>query len=299
MAISKLKTLLRGAAPPPSPSAVSTVRIGDADYRVDASFANRFACLDLHEEWLDAQYAAALEAKAGAFVDVGANTGQTLTKILGLDRTRDYVGFEPQLDCCLFIDQFIKGNNLSTHRLLPIGLSDHAGVVKLFKRRQDADSAASMVEGFRPNHFYHAAQYIAVARGDDILPQVDVSSVSTIKVDVEGGELEVLAGLQETMRAHSPFVFFEVLNHFLIMTGEPLDPAMIEFRDERNRRLERILRDLGYAIFNILPGRQMAEIREIRPKVSTDLTITDYVAVHENWRAAFFEHFEGTCIEPA
>ena len=45
----------------------------------------------------------------------------------------------------------------------------------------------------------------------------------------------------------------------------------------------------GYGIFNILPDQRLVEIAEIEPKHSSDLRITDYVAVHESLRADFLD----------
>lgn len=274
------------------------VTIGDGRYYNKGFYVNRMSLGNWHETWLDAGYRATLEAKEGAFIDVGVNTGQTLIKILSLDKHRQYLGFEPQLDCCFYVDQFIRQNNLDTHTLLPIGLSNQTGVIPLLKRKSDSDAMASTIEGFRPDEFYTTRQSIYVARGDDIIRTVGLQQISTIKIDVEGAELEVIEGLQQTLRQNVPFVFFEVLNHFLAVTGQGIAPEIIEFRENRNRRLESILRDLGYGIFNILPENRIMEIPQIQPKVSSDLKITDYVAVHEDYRNAFLDKLEGTlCVE--
>lgn len=270
--------------------------IGDGQYYNKRFYINRLSLQKTHEAWLDAAYKAALVAKEGAFIDVGANTGQTLIKLLSLDKRRQYVGFEPQLDCCFYIDQFIKQNNLDTHTLLPIGLSNYTGVTQLLKRRSDADTTASTIEGFRPNEFYKGEQTICVSIGDDIIPKLGLPRVSTIKIDVEGGELEVIDGLKQTLRDNSPFVFFEVLNHFLVATGQRIPSEIIEFREGRCRQIECILRNIGYSIFNILPDCKLMEISQIQPRVSNDLKITDYVAVHDDYRDAFFDKWPGTLL---
>jgi len=275
------------------------VTIGGEQYQAKVFYKNNFTLVDQHELWLDAAYKAALRTKKGTFIDVGANTGQTLIKILSIDQYREYAGFEPQLDCCFYIDQFIKQNNLTTHTLLPIGLSNQAGVLQLLKRKDGADCAASTIKGFRPDDFYTSEQSIYVVKGDDIIPAINLQQISTIKIDVEGGELEVIEGLKKTLSEYSPFVFFEVLNHFLVITGHEIDSAMIEFRESRNRKMEHILRGMNYRIFNILPDDRLIEISEIKPKVSSDLRITDYVAVHDDNIDAFINNFEGTLAREA
>lgn len=167
-------------------------------------------------------------------------------------------------------------------------------MLQLLKRKDDADDTASTISSFRPDDFYTTKQSIVVSKGDDLIPTIDLQRISTIKIDVEGGELEVIDGLKETLQEYSPYVFFEVLNHFLAVTNQVLDSEMIEFRESRIRQIESILRELDYCIYNILPDNRLVEIKEIKPKVSDDLKITDYVAVHSNYRNAFINSFEGT-----
>jgi hypothetical protein len=149
----------------------------------------------------------------------------------------------------------------------------------------------------RPDDFYASRQPIYVVTGDEALRALGVDDVSIIKIDVEGGELEVIEGLQGTLAAASPTVLFEVLNHFLVVTGNELTSDAIALREKRTRDLEAILRRLGYGIFNILPDRTLAEIAEIRQTVSKDLKITDYVAVHADWRDAFLRNFDGSVVQ--
>lgn len=256
------------------------VYIGDARYRAAGVHPNRLRFQGNYEPWLDNAYRAALSLKEGAFIDVGANLGQTLIKILAIDKERQYLGFEPQMDCCFYMDQFIKQNHLRNHVLLPIGLSDRAAALKLLKRRSDADDTASTIENFRPEDFYTETQIIYVTKGDDILNDLQLTKVSAVKIDVEGGELEVIRGLEGILRKYMPYVFFEVLNHFIVATNQQIDPETIGYRERRNHQLEEVLRKIGFRIFNILPGDQLVEVEKIKPIVSSDLRLTNYVAVH-------------------
>ena len=269
------------------------VVIGNNIYRTKGIYLNRITLNDDHEPWLDLIYNAALAAKHGAFIDVGANSGQTLMKILSLDKNIEYVGFEPQLDCCYYIDQFIRKNSLSSHLILPVGLSNTSKVVLLFKRTDDMDTTASTVDGFRPTDFYSSKQAIYVTSGDKIISDINLSAISTIKIDVEGGELEVIDGLKNTFSEYKPFVIFEVLNNFLVVTDSELDKDTIKFRMNRIEKMENILRDAGYKLFNILPDDGLVEVSKIEPCVSNDLRITDYIAIHKDYRSNFFDKYKG------
>ena len=262
-------------------------------YYAKSIFLSKLSIGIHRESYLDGTLKAALHTKEGAFLDVGANNGQTLIKLLSLDKNREYVGFEPQLDCCFNIEQFIKLNKLKNHTILPVGLSDNSQVLQLYKRFDDTDETASTISGFRPDDFYTTKQLIFVSKGDDLVSTIDLPNISTIKIDVEGGEMEVIDGLKEVLLKHKPYIFFEVLNHFLVVTGQQLDSDTIEFRERRNQQMEKTLRELGYCIFNVLPGNRLNEINKIQPKVSNDLNITDYVAIHSSIRNDFTNKFDG------
>lgn len=267
------------------------VVLKDQAYSASAFFKNEMTRENQDEQWIDLAMSAALKSKPGILIDVGANTGQTLIKALEIDKDRGYLGFEPQLDCCFYIEQFINRNHLDKHLLMPVGLSSQSGVMTLLKRQGDIDTTASTIEGFRPDKFYTTRQAIYVVKGDEVINDLDIDEISLIKVDVEGGELEVMEGLASTLENHKPFLFFEVLNHYLAATNEPIDQGTIDFRNGRHARLDSLLRDLGYAIYNILPGDRLKEVSKLEPEVSSDLRITDYMAVYKDFVDDFFNNY--------
>ena len=256
----------------------SRLRLNGRDYRAEVFFANQLSLQPQQSEaYLDPAFSAALALKEGVFLDVGANIGQTLLMLLSLDAERHYVGFEPQLDCCFYIQRFIEQNRLPRHSVLPIGLSNRSGLSELFRRDVLTDTTASTIRGFRSDDFYGQVDWVPLVPGDQVVRDLGLSQIGVLKVDVEGGELEVLEGFRDTLGSHRPFVFFEVLNHFMVATGKHLDPETVAFREARVAKLEGLLRDAGFAIFNVLPD-QALELQRIEPQVSADLTLTNYVA---------------------
>jgi len=85
-----------------------------------------------HEQFLEVILRRVLEKRPGTFIDVGVNAGQTLAKVLSIDKERLYLGFEPQLSCCFNADQFIKANELVNARILPIALRDNNHLLSFF-----------------------------------------------------------------------------------------------------------------------------------------------------------------------
>ena len=238
------------------------------------------------EPWLDDVLHAAFRCGEGAFLDIGANVGQTLLKVLGIDRSRQYIGFEPQILCSSLIQKFIDMNKLTKHIVLPVGLSSENRVVKLLTRDYEFDPAASMVESFRPESFYKGYQYVCVRKGDEVATEMHLSSIAAMKIDVEGGELEVIEGLANTIRKHQPFIVFEVLNFYLHATKEALAASIVSFRQERIDRMERFLRGLGHEIYRIGPDGLTA-VAKIQPESTPDLTRSNYVAVPRDRRDGF------------
>ncbi|WP_200344709.1 FkbM family methyltransferase [Rhodovibrio sodomensis] len=249
-----------------------------------------------HERWLDPIFSTIQNFKEGSFLDVGVNRGQTLAKFLTISPERTYIGFEPQASCVTFLQDFFRINKKTNCRVVPAGLSDVNGVKQLFFRTgQPGDGTASIAEAHRPASFYTESWVIPVFKGDDIIPELEVSNISTVKIDVEGAELEVIKGMRDTLGAMRPFLVFEVLNNFLVATGEALSPELTKYRNRRALEISETLNKLGYNIYNI-HDRSLIQIREIKPEISSDLTITDYLAIPKEYeneaKRKFSEYFE-------
>jgi len=230
-----------------------------------------------HDPWLNSLLGSLLLSRPGAVLDVGANIGQTMLKVLALDANRRYIGFEPQLACAAVIDRFIRSNRLQNFNVFSFGLSNENAVVQLQSQNGEFDSTASMVKGFRPEWFYQSSRFISVRHGDEVIKDLNLESVALIKIDVEGAELEVLQGLRGTIQRFRPAIIFEVLNSFLRATGQPLDQPTTEFRLARIRTMETLLSDLGYDLAQITP-KEIRPIARIEPAVSADLSLTNYLA---------------------
>jgi FkbM family methyltransferase len=282
------------------------VQLGDKVYRMKGLFANPLALNGAHwqekEPWLDVIFKSVLRCREGAFLDVGANLGQTMFKVLALDSSRQYIGFEPQIACCLMTQRFLDENHIGNFKILPIGLFNANRVMKIHGGPSDYDAIASVVDGFRPDSFYTSDRYVCLRKGDDVVSELGVTSICGVKVDVEGAELEVFEGLLDTIEKTRPFLIFEVLNHFLVVTGNKLDDRTLQFRESRIQKLENLLRPRGYEIFNILPGNQLNKVNQIVPPVSDDLSLTNYIAAPKSDLDVFsraFGELGGTIQEPS
>lgn len=184
----------------------------------------------------------ALEIRPGAFVDVGAYTGQTLVKVLLIDPTRRYVGFEPQLEAAAYVARLLEVNG-ADGTVVPAALGDRNGPVELRFARKFDDSASAL-EGFRPRSHYAARRTVAMLRGDDALASAG-SKAGVLKVDAEGSELDVLLGFAQTISRDRPVIFCEVLP-----IGDP-DAEVAELRRKRAEGVTEFLAQEGYRAFGI------------------------------------------------
>ena len=204
-------------------------------------FANRVAFDFAHEPFMTIVLKRAFSRRAGAFVDVGVNMGQTLIKVLAIDPERPYVGFEPQIGCCFFVDRFIRDNALEHMKIVPIALSDQNQLCQLFSNGL-YDEMASItgtveVDG-RERRF---GDWVSARVGDEVVEEIRLSDIAVVKIDVEGAELQVVSGLVKTLAAERPIVIFEVLPNFY---GD--ERQMIDDETCRNNRL---VADRLYALF--------------------------------------------------
>lgn len=234
--------------------------LGPKAYRLRGYCANRLSDDSHHEPHMTRVFERALAGRPGAFVDVGTNVGQTLTKVLSIDPNRRYVGFEPQIACSFFLEQFIRDNNLSNASVLSIALSDENRMLTLFSS-SSYDEMASIDGELDPTGARRSsAAYVPARIGDEVLEEICLTEVAVIKVDVEGAELSVFSGLKRTLQKHEPALIFEVLPNFYGAERVLLDePLAAKNRDKANA-LYGYLRALGYEISQIDDSGNIAPV---------------------------------------
>jgi FkbM family methyltransferase len=217
------------------------------------------------ELWLNRTLDVLLKSSRGAFVDVGVNLGQTLLKVKTLRPDVPYVGFEPNPTCVTYVRRLIAANGWSSCTLAPVGLSDRSDVLSLFSR-DAVDSSATVVKGFRLGQDEWSESPVTVIPGDQALASLRIGPIGIIKIDVEGAELEVVRGLEATLREHHPYVLCEVLPIF----GEN-DPRWA-FRKPRQDEFLGLMHGAGYTLFRLLENGGAVRLDTIEPHGSRALT---------------------------
>ena len=214
----------------------------------------------------------------GAFVDVGANIGQTLLKVKGVRADTVYLGFEPNPNCLHYLYSLVNVNRLSNVTLFPFGLSDRSGVGNLnFVNDSSVDSSAFLMQEFRATSDH--ALPVALMAFEDI-EFLSKQKVQMIKIDVEGSELEVIKGMQSLIRRDKPLIVCEIL---------PVYSDTNEFRYNRQLQLEDILSDLGYIKFRIHANGHLTSCKTIG--IHDSMKDVNYLLCHEERRGEVGKFF--------
>ena len=137
------------------------------------------------------------EVNNSIMIDIGANIGNhTLFFCNELNPNRVYA-FEAVKDTFMILQRNIKLNNLDDRaEAFCLGLSDKGAKGEIADTYTDNIGATSLKEGDGD---------IVFKRLDDF----DYENVRFIKIDVEGMELQVLKGGENTIRKNRPYIMME------------------------------------------------------------------------------------------
>ncbi|MEZ5856176.1 MAG: FkbM family methyltransferase [Hyphomicrobiaceae bacterium] len=143
--------------------------------------------------------------RGGVFVDVGANIGNHAIYALKFLEAEKVIAFEPNPAAARLLHINLALNGLSAkvdHR--PVGLCDRDAQASLIApRHKDLGSTRlELMDGASES------TGCPVTTGDAALANEPM--ISMIKIDTEAMELEVLAGLSQTLARHRPTLFVEV-----------------------------------------------------------------------------------------
>lgn len=260
------------------------ITLGGANYNINPIFS-----WDLVKELTNSSYEddvlylvkIVLKNRTGAFIDVGANVGQTLVALLSLDPEIDYYGFEPQLGAIKEIDSFKSKNMLSNVNIFPFAVSDKIDVMTL-QFTTATDRRASLEDSFRPSSAYTTSAKVLAVSIDQIWKAIGDGQIAIIKIDVEGGELKVFEGLFDTLSRHKPPVIFEVLPDYLTHSKSELDPEIVEVRKISYAKIHKILVSHDYQIYYIDQNITPIKVREDEEFRRGTRETINYFAAHKD-----------------
>jgi len=226
------------------------------------------------EPWMTDFLGKIFPIQQGTFLDVGVNVGQTLVQVKAIERQREYIGFEPNPACGFYLRELIKKNQFKNCTFLLIGLYTKDCILSIdFYYDDETDSAASLIDNFRPDNKVYSRVFVPVFEFDSLTKFLDAKIVGIVKIDVEGAELEVLKSLLKLIQRNRPIILIEVL---------PVYSDENTSRKDRQKELEMLLDDIGYVILRIEKtiANTYSGLRRVEKiGIHSDLTQCDYVIV--------------------
>lgn len=179
----------------------------------------RFLLGRAHEPEFEWYRHAPAPAPGQIFLDVGANTGMSALSFRRHDRRTPILSIEanPVLaDTLRTVRRFIRGFDF---KLAAAGAERGRMTLYTPVYRGMAITGEASAERPTPNNVFWIAEhvpeldesYFSVRSTDvDVIPLDDLAlRPAHVKIDVEGAELEVLRGLERTLREHKPSVLVE------------------------------------------------------------------------------------------
>ncbi len=193
-------------------------------------------------------------------IDVGVNVGSTLLNFAKICPDGFVFGFEPDVNSISKAERNLKLNEFHNAAIIKKGLGDQNVRARLYKvnggnagQNRFLNSADSKLIG---ESNYNEAEIIKL---DDFVEEKGLDRIDLIKIDVEGFELNVLKGAEQSLRKFSPVLFIELMDANLTLQGE------------NSKSLICFLERLGYEIYH-------ARTKEIiRSKDETDHYTCDII----------------------
>jgi FkbM family methyltransferase len=189
-----------------------SVKVGAHRVRISGHNAKVAPLLTWKTDWKTHILDTVMRARPGDFIDVGANVGQTLIDFHAVGAGRRYIGFEPNPRSFSSLTNLIAENAFESCVVLPVGLWDRVSVLMLYSTRgSSTDSGASLDPTLRPSRTVSCDAVVCLPF-DVVRRDLGIERVSLVKIDVEGSESEVLAGMRGSLLESRAPVLCEILH---------------------------------------------------------------------------------------
>lgn len=136
--------------------------------------------------------------KDDIIIDIGAHVG--IFTLRAARQAKNVLAIEPHPFNYSLLTNNVKANKLVNVQTLRLALWSSNGKMKLYL-------ASSASHSLKP-YLKDKSKYLEVQTKtlDTIIKELGIKRVNFIKIDVEGAELEVLRGAEETLKENDPFI---------------------------------------------------------------------------------------------
>ncbi len=261
------------------------IRLGDKRFIVPIIKGNGFQNLKLKGDWFLLLLEKVSLPGNSIFIDVGVNVGQTILKFRSHFQN-PYIGFEPNPNCVLYTKKLIRANKFRDISIYPVGLSDKNDIA-VFHSGHKPDNCctdSTIVKELRPGYYTEQDKsFVPVYCFDSLKIIKEGDSVSMVKIDAEGAELEIIIGMKEMIERFHPLIVCEVLDYDSEETAGILQ--------QRADSLFELIRGLDYKVYRIGRSGERLIFNEI-----TRIDLTKWTASSEGSNDYLFVHPSGqTC----
>jgi FkbM family methyltransferase len=165
--------------------------------------------------------------KDSRVLDVGANIGMTALALSSICPRGRIAAIEPVPRNFQYLKRNVSQSGLRNIKLFNFALGSSEGAV-LMQGHPSNFACSFVADNYTIPADDHFSQRVPVKRLDDIFPELSLDRLDFLKVDVEGFELEVLAGAKDILNTYKPIVFLE-MNHWCLNIYRQI--SIPEFRE--------------------------------------------------------------------
>ncbi len=187
----------------------------------------------------------------GVLWDIGANVGLISAHFARASRNLSAIhAFEPVPGPLRTLQSLFEGHPIVRVHPLGLGAKNERVTIQYCPHSSSLNSVGRALPGAVPVE-------IETRRGDDLCAELNLPAPHVIKVDVEGFEPEVFAGLEKTIATTKPAIFYE----HIMLTDEQVRALVppgysLRFLLEDGRLVEEFtLRMQGHNAVLLPPGR--------------------------------------------
>jgi FkbM family methyltransferase len=202
-------------------------------------------------EWAEREWLEAALKPEMVFYDIGANIGYF--SIIAADKVTPLghvYSFEPVNDTYIRLVENIQLNQLDNQiTAFRVAASDQAGEAQIYIPDKGMDAWNSLA--VKPEAGNYKLEVIKTVVLDEMVTGKTLQPPDIIKIDVEGWELYVLKGLQQTLKKYHPTLFIEFNAHNLNAAGT----SCSELAD--------FIRALGYQLYEYDPRHKILVVQHV------------------------------------
>jgi FkbM family methyltransferase len=198
--------------------------------------------------------------------DVGTNIGDWSKRLLELQPNANLFQFEPSENC----QQTIKALNLPNTTLIPCAVGREEGQASFYASSpiDPVDCSASLYKrrDGRWSEYKYDEKVVRVTTIDKVIDDYGIEFVDFIKLDIEGHELEALAGATKSLQNSK-------IGAFAFEFGASNINSKTFFRDFWD-----LFSQLDFAISRITPSGRLVPIKDYYEDLEYFRGATNYIA---------------------